>query len=220
MRVKTPDNFYKPSLFSLQPEPGLVSRPDRILVSVTGLQVMSAEVHGDGKIYQQKYSLQNKWQRLKTAFWMAKETTYGPRFKYTCHQDCGPHGSCRCGVCVKGGDQNNCELPFCYECDTEHYNSLILIGVLYATTVIFILYILVKTLLIRCFARTRRLNRVLFLCSNRTLGLFVIALMIVLYFITVSSLGDTLETVNGRITEEMFPSDHMMVATKLKLTYR
>lgn len=198
-----------------------MSRPDRILVSSTGLQVISAEIYGDGKIYQQKYSLQNKWQRLKTTFQMAKETAYGPRFKYTCHQDCGPHGSCRCGVCVKGGDQNNCELPFCKECDAEHYNSFVLIAVLHASSVVFILYILVKALLRKCFGRTRRLNsRVLFLCSNRILGLSVISLMIVLYFITMLSLGDTLETVNGRIPEEMFPSDHMMVVAKLKFTYR
>ena len=152
---------------------------------------------------------------------MAKETAYGPHFKYTCHQDCGPHGSCRCGVCVKGGDQNNCELPFCYECDAEHFNNFVLIGVLYATCVVFILYVIVKGLLKRCFGRTRRLNtRVLFLCSNRVLGLAVISLMISLYFITMSLLGDTLETVNGRIPEEMFPSDHRMVVAKLKLTYR
>lgn len=198
-----------------------MSRPDRILVSSTGLQVISAEIHGDGKTYQQTYSLQNTWQRLKTTFQMAKETANGPRFKYTCHQDCGPHGSCRCGVCVKGGDLNNCELPFCQECNAEHYNSFVLIGVLYASAVAFIFYILVKALLKKCFSRTRRLNsRVLFLCSNRMLGLSVISLMIVLYFITMSSLGDTLETVNGRIPEEMFPSDHMMVVTKLQFTYR
>lgn len=142
-------------------------------------------------------------------------------FQIHMHQDCGPHGSCRCGVCVKGGDQNNCELPFCQECDAEHYNSFVLIGVLYTTSVVFILYILVKALLRRCFGRTGRLNsRVLFLCSNRTLGLSVISLMFVLYFITMLSLGDTLETVNGRIPEEMFPSDHMMVVAKLKVTYR
>ena len=73
----------------------------------------------------------------------------------------------------------------------------------------------------KCFGKPRRLNsRVLFLCANRTLGLAVVCLMIVLYFVTMSSLRDTLETVNGRIPEEMFPSDHMMVVAKLKLTYR
>lgn len=207
--------------FSNMPEPGLISRPDRILVSLTGLQVVSAEINGDGKIYQQKYSLQNKWQRLKKAYLMAKETAYGPRFKYTCHQDCGPHGSCRCGVCVKGGDTNNCELPFCFECNAEHFNNFILIFVLYSTTLVFFLYILIKMLIQRCFSKMRRVHaRVLFLLSNRTLGIVVVCLMAALYFITMTLLQDTLETVNGRIAEEMFPSDHMMVTASLKFTYR
>ena len=152
---------------------------------------------------------------------MAKETAYGPRFKYTCHQDCGPHGSCRCGVCVKGGDTNNCELPFCFECDAEHFNNFILLFVLYSTTLVFFLYILIKMLIQRCFAKMRRVHaRVLFLLSNRTLGIVVVCLMATLYFITMTLLQDTLETVNGRIAEEMFPSDHMMVTASLKFTYR
>ena len=190
-------------------------------MSQTGLKVISAELHGDGKIYQQKYSLQNKWQRLKTAFRMARETALGPRFKYTCHQDCGPHGSCRCGVCIKGGDKSNCELPFCYECDAEHYHSFVFIGLLYAATAIFLMYILVKVIILRCTLRTRRSHsRILFLCSNRTFVLALIALFVSLYFITMSSFRDTFETVNGRIPEEMFPSDHMMVVAKLQFSYR
>lgn len=35
---------------------------------------------------------------------------------YSCLQDCGPHGSCRCGVCIKGGNNNSCLLPDCPEC--------------------------------------------------------------------------------------------------------
>lgn len=209
------------SNLSFQPEPGSVSRPDRILVSLTGLKVISADLHGDGKIYQQKYSFQNKLQRLRRIFQMARETALGPRFKYTCHQDCGPHASCRCGVCVKGGDQNNCELPFCYECDAEHYHSFIFIGLLYAASVAFIMYILLKMLIMRCPVRTRRSHsRILFLCSNRIFGLGLIALVISLYIITMYSLRDTLETVNSRIPEEMFPSDHMMVVAKLQFSYR
>ena len=207
--------------FIFQPEPGPVSRPDRILVSLTGLKVVSAKLLGDGKIYQDKYSLQNKWQRLKTVFRMSRETALGPRFKYTCHQDCGPHGSCRCGVCVKGGDKNNCELPFCYECDAEHYHSFIFIGLLFVASAIFSLYLILKFLITRCMVRTRRSHsRVLFLWSNRTSGLVVITLVISLYLITMTSLKDTLETVNGRIPEEMFPSDHMMIVAKLKFSFR
>lgn len=203
--------------FSNMPEPGFVSRPDRILLSSVGFEVISAELHGDGKVYQQKYSFQNKWQRLKTTFRMARESALGSRFKYPCYQDCGPHGSCRCGICVKGGDQNNCELPSCSECDPEHYQSFIFIGLLYASTGVFLLYSFAKTIIMKCVHRTRRTHhRILFLCPNRLLILALIALLISLYYITIQSLGDTLEAVNGRLTEEMFPSDHLMIAARLQ----
>lgn len=96
-----------------------------------------------------------------------------------------------------------------------------LIVVLYVLCVVFILYIFVKVFLRKCFGRTRRLNsRVLFLCLNRILGLFVILFMIVFYFIIMSLFGDILEIVNGRILEEMFFFDYMMVVVKLKFIYR
>lgn len=60
----------------------------------------------------------------------------------------------------------------------------------------------------------------LFLCLNRILGLFVILFMIVFYFIIMSLFGDILEIVNGRILEEMFFFDYMMVVVKLKFIYR
>ncbi|XP_068714606.1 uncharacterized protein [Montipora foliosa] len=203
--------------FSNMPEPGLVSRPDRILVSLSGFQVISAELHGDGKVYQQKYSLQNKWQRLKTTFRVARETALGPRYKYTCYQDCGPHGSCRCGICVTGGDHRNCKLPICRECDFEHYQSFIFIGLLYSATGAFLLYSLVKTIILKCVLRTGRAHhRILFLCSNRTFVVALVALLVSLYFITIWSLGDTIAAVNGQLTEEMFPSDHLMIAAKLQ----
>ena len=204
-----------------QPEPGLVSRPDRILVSKAGLEVMKSGLLGDGKTYQQKYSFWNKWQRLKTVINMARETAQGPPFGYSCHQDCGPHGSCRCGVCVKGGDKNICDLPFCYECDAAHYNSFLLLMILYLTVALFVFYVFFKLILKRCLSRGRRNPlRLIFLCSNKALLVFLCVLFIVIYLITISSFEDSLQTVHNRIPEEMFPSDHLMVFSKLKLTYR
>ena len=208
-------------MFCLQPTPGLVSRPDRILVSVTGLKVTSADILGDGREYQKMYNMKSKWHRLKMAFAMAKEAAYGPRFKYTCHQDCGPHGSCRCGMCVKGGDQMNCVLPLCHECNAAHYNSFVFIFFLYVSFAAFFVYILLKLALSTCFFRSRRFHlRLFFLCSNKTLGLAMIGLLVPLYLITLWNIQDTLQTVNGRLAEEMFPSDHRMIVAKLQFTYR
>ena len=46
------------------------------------------------------------------------------------YHDCGPYASCRCGICVSGGDQNKCYLPDCKECDssvTFHINLFLFI---------------------------------------------------------------------------------------------
>ena len=187
-----------------------------------GLEIISAELLGDGKAYKERYSFWNKWQRLKTVIHMARETANRPNFSYSCYHDCGPHGSCRCGVCVKGGDKNNCDLPFCYECDAAHHQSFIMLMILYSSVFLFLLYIFGKFLLRRCslIHRGRKSPRIIFLCSNKTAFPFVILLLFSMYVITMSSFSDSLKTAEDRIPEEMFPSDHLMLAAKLKFTYR
>ncbi|EDO43890.1 predicted protein [Nematostella vectensis] len=111
--------------FSNMPTPGLVSRPDRILVSRNGLAVIKADTIG-GHYMSAYYHALNKWHRLVTVLHHTNLST-STSITYTCHQDCGPHGSCRCGVCVRGGNKNNCDLQFCYECDDtfETVNSIL-----------------------------------------------------------------------------------------------
>ena len=51
------------------------------------------------------------------------------------YTDCGPHASCRCGLCVAGGDKNLCLVPECSECSPQIINQL------YAITAVLLLII-------------------------------------------------------------------------------
>lgn len=76
--------------FSNMPSPGLVSRPDRILVSSGGTwEVQSMELLGRGPSDFEGYIAEILWLRLKA---MARNGE--------CKWDCGPNAVCTCGVCV------------------------------------------------------------------------------------------------------------------------
>lgn len=167
------------------------------------------------------YSLLNTWYRLQTVMSFANKSLEGGSITYTCHQDCGPHGSCRCGVCVQGGDNNNCDLQFCYECTPSHYNSFLVLMLCTGVYCVLILYITIKLMLRFILSRGRRYNqRLLFLLPNKSLFIFLVFIIFIIYLITILNFSDTLDTVFGRIPEEMYPSDHRMVVTQLKITYR
>ena len=200
-----------------------MSRPDRILVSKTGIQVESAQQVGDGSEYKQRYSFWNKWSRLKTVITMAKAAStklQSNSFTYPCYQDCGPHGSCRCGVCVAGSD-NSCNLLSCSECDKSHYNIYLAITFAVVLYTLLLFYIFAKVIL-RCYIlRDRRAcRRIVFLFPNRLLMVFLVSTALSLLVFVIHIFGDSLETVNNRLIEEMFPSDHLMLLAKLKLIVR
>lgn len=198
-----------------------MNRPDRILVSTSGLTVVNTLVlsglHYKDSYY---YSLLNIWYRLNTVMSFANKSLEGS-VTYTCNQDCGPHGSCRCGVCVQGGDGNNCDLQFCYECSPAHYNAFLVVAIFSLVYCILLLYIILKLLLRVISLRGRRYSqRLLFLLSNRSLFMLLIFIIFIIYLITILNFTDTLDTVIGRIPEEMYPSDHRMVVTNIRITYR
>ncbi|XP_072050505.1 uncharacterized protein [Amphiura filiformis] len=107
--------------FSNMPEPGFESRPDRILASSRYLKVTSCLLHGLGDSYENKYTSQVKWTRLWRVLEAAKATYYGTKENTGCYHDCGPHGSCRCSVCVAGGNKKACMPPKCPECSSDIY---------------------------------------------------------------------------------------------------
>ncbi|WAR26009.1 hypothetical protein MAR_011713 [Mya arenaria] len=110
--------------FSNMPSPGLESRPDRILVN-SNLQVTAVNVIGNGSDYKQKYNSSIYWHRLLTVVqssWLSYKGVKG----YPCKHDCGPQGSCKCGICVAIGNKNGCNLPDCKQCDSEVFVGLLL----------------------------------------------------------------------------------------------
>lgn len=129
-----------------QPFPGLQSRPDRILVSQS-IQVEAVGLDGDGSQYQRYYHfsiLMNRASAILTTSFQAFQGHRG----FSCLQDCGPHGSCRCGVCVTGGDKNKCETPSCPECDTKTFVMFLFFTVPIITSFVILFLALIKILVI------------------------------------------------------------------------
>ncbi|CAL1548175.1 unnamed protein product [Lymnaea stagnalis] len=230
--------------FSNMPEPGLVSRPDRILVpqNFTVTLTMTA---GDGVDYKRHYYLSVLLSRAKAIIKTSFDAFVG-KTGYSCLQDCGPHGSCRCGVCVTGGNQHNCNIPDCSECGNNKFIIFILITVPLFTAVSTVFFSIVKILLVSsrfsqqdlwdilgyrcclfnkqlflCKAVPRRykanLSRFLLLCQLPPV-LLLLLMSFVIFGLCVSFyliLKDSINLAYAVLPEEMFPSDHLMVLTKL-----
>ncbi len=134
-------------LLLFQPSPGMHSRPDRILVSAQDYYIISAQVNGaDGDIYKYKYYYHVLWNRLESVLAAMRDSTQGKHGR-SCLHDCGPHASCRCGVCVSGGDTNSCMLPFCHECDSSVYQQLLLSVVVLVVIVVHFVFATIQVLL-------------------------------------------------------------------------
>ncbi|KAH3893227.1 uncharacterized protein LOC127859717 isoform X1 [Dreissena polymorpha] len=115
--------------FSNMPTPGLESRPDRIIVS-SHLHVKSVRRLGDGSRYRQRYEGAIHWSRFVTVVqsaWLSYHGISG----YPCRHDCGPHGSCICGICVAVGNENNCRLPNCEQCNEQTFKRGLVIFVIF-----------------------------------------------------------------------------------------
>ncbi|KAK7499563.1 hypothetical protein BaRGS_00009215 [Batillaria attramentaria] len=107
--------------FSIMPSASLISRPDRILVS-GDISVLQTSLHGNGTEYTSRH-LDILLHRLWVIVRSAKAAALGYS-GYSCLQDCGPSGVCRCGVCVQKVINTyptidkacECLLPHCREC--------------------------------------------------------------------------------------------------------
>ncbi|XP_006811301.1 uncharacterized protein LOC100369850 [Saccoglossus kowalevskii] len=133
--------------FSNMPAPGMESRPDRILVSANDLMVKDVNILGDGQSYREQFIDRIWWNRLHTVINSAYLSSIGIAGR-SCSHDCGPHGSCRCGVCVSGGNKQSCHLPQCFECNNDVYRHMLLIIVVFAIFFIQFLYAVLQVLFI------------------------------------------------------------------------
>ena len=89
------------------------------------MRVKSAILKGDGKYYKQRYHSSIIFERFLTIA-RASYLSYSGTKGYSCVHDCGPHGSCQCGVCVSGGNDIGCLLEDCLSCDKTMYQNLII----------------------------------------------------------------------------------------------
>ncbi|KAL4234623.1 hypothetical protein ACF0H5_006264 [Mactra antiquata] len=109
--------------FSNMPSPGMESRPDRILVE-SSLKIEDIKLLGDGFRYKRRYTGLIHWSRFISII-QSVYLSYQGVEGYSCLHDCGPHGSCICGVCVAIGNQDGCLLPDCDICNKEKFVSII-----------------------------------------------------------------------------------------------
>lgn len=127
-----------------QPIPGLESRPDRILLSDT-FSVESTSLHGDGSVYKERFFYHIIYRRLEDVIGTMLDSYHGRQGR-SCWHDCGPHASCRCGVCVAVGDQEACLLPECAECSGSQFVGVLIIIGLFIALVAHLIYSLLQVL--------------------------------------------------------------------------
>jgi hypothetical protein len=134
------------SLFIIfQPYPGLESRPDRIFVN-SKLELKSASVTGDGSFYREMYGSSIRFHRIKTLIHHSYLSYMGVA-GYSCLQDCGPKGSCRCGMCVKGDNSNNCDIPNCQECNHDTYKNFVLFSFIFGVVCLHLFFAILTMLI-------------------------------------------------------------------------
>ena len=68
-----------------------LSRPDRILVSQTGMKISSSHTLGEENLYKYRYETSLYWNRLRIVLKAAKQRNFGAQQISTCVADCGPH---------------------------------------------------------------------------------------------------------------------------------
>ena len=233
--------LYFVSFFLMQPIPGFISRPDRILVSDRYFAVRMAEVRGHGPDYAEKFKHHIRHAR-QAAILEAAKRTYYRQPGGNCIHDCGPHGSCRCGICVGGGDKNACPVPDCHECTTEFYRHYLIIKFLSCAFVLQLCIAAIQIGLSLYRGGTLHRHRTIFQvptavslkrmrhlyissCLNMCRSLAILNFLIGLGGLwtmgawSQAVFGESTELVNNILPEEFNPSDHLMVISEVDLTW-
>ena len=192
------DNEADRLTFSNMPWPGMVSRPDRLLMTNLKdngfLKIKSVEIIGDGVYYGERYYYRILWYRLKMV-WNGKE----------CPFDCGPNGFCRCGNCVGNpngiaDEMDDCAADECSSCARDMQTALIWVSVVVVMHLVGYLCC-VRGLYIR--PRVKYLE-----WSVPTSRLFPLSCTIFVVVILWYWMTDTFDAVRHVMAEELFPSDH------------
>ncbi|RUS78299.1 hypothetical protein EGW08_013934 [Elysia chlorotica] len=235
-----------PLTFSNMPSPGLVSRPDRILVSPS-IKEVNYYIYGHGAPYRNRFYSAIVMNRVESVLRSAVDSFLG-KAGYSCLHDCGPHGSCRCGVCVQGGNELNCNIPECEECDRGSFILFIVILFPMLLSLVLLMFFVIRTLVVsanfnqedlfailgyrcclfnaklfryRSLPRTLRsvLGRASVLWRLPPLPMVLVSLTVstILSFLFMMSFLENFKYIYSILPEELFPSDHLMVVAEISL---
>jgi len=203
--------------FSNMPQPGLHSRPDRILVSKPGFRIESAFKLGRGWDYRRDYSNHLRLARLHAIYKSAQKQAEGNIYESSCYWDCGPHGICRCGICVTKRD-DDCDESYCSFCGPARLRYFQFLQFLYISALLALLFSLGV-----CISRPLCGNTKSAFCkklqrsivTNKYFLLLTALAIIFLYIYFKWTYSDVLQLVDAQIAEELYPSDHMMVVARI-----
>ncbi|XP_057296584.1 uncharacterized protein LOC130625495 [Hydractinia symbiolongicarpus] len=206
--------------FSNMPVPGFINRPDRIMASTAGLKINGVLIRGKGARYARRYRDVLWRARLSAVYNAAVQRSSGKNWDRSCAWDCGPHGSCRCGICVAGGDENNCMLSDCTECSSSKLSTLYMIILLLIPCFSSILLSFTVLVLGIARPRIRRLCITKFklgkLISKYSVVLSLFCIVCIFMFVRVNY-NDVFNIVALQLEEELYPSDHLMVIAKINV---
>lgn len=182
---------------------------------------MKTTLYGHGLHNGSSYSFWNYVSRFNTITQMSKNRWQGDKeFQYTCHIDCGPHGSCRCGVCVGGGDAFNCDLDECTECTSLHYHIIVMLRYTFTSFLVGVAYL--SFCLVAKHSKLKAVRSLIF-CPRwfayRHLTLYLSIGFVLFYSVVKFGLSDVIRLVFDRIPEELYASDHLMVVSEIKISY-
>ncbi len=205
---------------------------------------MEAKLIGDGKVYQNRFYYHMWWNRVENALYAAWAAHQG-YIGRSCIYDCGPHASCRCGVCVSGGDDKSCLLPHCDECTPFTFQWIVIVFVVFILLIGQLIYALLRVMhamnrntqdrmtgllgfqcclcdprLYSTLSITKRrpiMHRMLY-CRRIPAMLLVILTVLGLFFVMEAALlifADLFNDINSVLPEELFPSDHLMLVVQI-----
>lgn len=174
---------------------------------------------GSGQDYKRDYTKQLHLARLHTIYQSAKHQLEGQLYESACLWDCGPHGICRCGICVQKRE-DDCSESFCSSCGPARLRYYQFLQMTFFVALSLLLFSLGV-----CISRPICISLKSAFCSKlqrsvftRKSFIFLTAItMIAVYLFFKWNYSDVLELVDSQIPEEFYPSDHLMVVARVTI---
>ena len=107
----------------------------------------SVSLLGNGSRYKDLYRPSIHWSRFTSIIHSSYLSYYGVD-GYPCLHDCGPRGSCICGVCRTGGNKDTCTLKDCDICSGALFKTLVFKSILLGIIVFHLFYACILILVV------------------------------------------------------------------------